>query len=93
MPRRASTRLLTTAWLSPAAPMVDEPTREALRQQFRDGTLLHLFMDRHGWPKTPGSAARCLAFVDTLTERLGEELPDTNALRRRRRDQSGAADG
>jgi hypothetical protein len=74
---------VASAWLSPAASIADEPTRSALRSMFRDGTLLHLYMDLHGWPKAAGTAARCLDFVDALMARLGEDVPDATALRQR----------
>lgn len=77
---------VVAAWLSPTAAIEDPPTREALRQVFSDGTLFHLFMDLHGWPQGPGSAARCLAFVDGLMARLGEEVPDRTHLRQRLRE-------
>lgn len=78
------------AWLSPAAAIEDAPTRAALRQMFADGTLFHLFMDLHGWPQSPGSAARCLAFVDGLMARLGENVPDSTHLRQRLRERIAA---
>jgi hypothetical protein len=84
---------VANAWLSSAASIEDEPTRSALRSMFRDGTLFHLYMDLHGWPKAAGTAARCLAFVDVLMARLGQDVPDTTALRQRLQDRIAAEQG
>jgi hypothetical protein len=75
--------LILRAWLTQPPERWDAPVRDAIARRFRDGTLYHLYMELHGWPRKPGTAAGCLAWVDALLRGLPEAPADLTNLRAR----------
>jgi hypothetical protein len=75
------TALIAAAWLAGGAGPLDSASGAALRRRFEDGTLYHVFMNLHDWPRDAQAQARCLAFVDSLLARLEGGAEDRTRLR------------
>ncbi|MCB1552786.1 MAG: hypothetical protein KDJ14_03170 [Xanthomonadales bacterium] len=79
----SDTALIAAAWLRADTAPLDAASAAALRRRFEDGTLYHVFMNLHAWPRDAQASTRCLAFVDALLARLPGGAEDRTRLRAR----------